>query len=154
MSMTVTASHTQVWLESLGEWSWPGRGGAAAEFLPPSWVPTLPPRREPAVLGPGTKALPQPGRARARRLITGSLLGALAVVCVALAHGGQLTLVGSGGAEAVDREAPSISSVSPAQSLPTLEPVSQDAAGSSIVQASYPSAALHGDGSFLVYLPP
>ena len=32
--------------------------------------------------------------------------------------------------------------------------VSQDAAGSSIDAASYPSAALHGEGSFLAYLPP
>jgi S-formylglutathione hydrolase FrmB len=155
MSMTVTASRTQLWLESLGDWSWPGQGGAAAEFLPPSWVPAFPPRREPALAGAG--ALPQPGRARARRPIIGVLLGALAAVCVALAHGGQLTLaglLGSGGAVAVDQEAPAISASSPAQSLPTLEPVSRDAAGSLIMQTGYRSPALHGEGAFLVYLPP
>ncbi|MGD0453913.1 MAG: alpha/beta hydrolase-fold protein [Solirubrobacteraceae bacterium] len=157
MSITVKASRTQVWLESLGDWSWPGQGGVAVEFLPPPWVPTFPPRREPATAGPGAHALPQPGRARARRLVTGVLLVALAAVCIALAQGGQLTLaglVGSGSAVAVEQEAPAISSASAVQSLPTLEPVSQDAAGSSIVRASYPSAALHGEGSFLVYLPP
>jgi hypothetical protein len=155
--MTVKASRTQVWLDGLGDWSWPGQGGAAAEFLPPPWVPTFPPRRVPAFAGAGTSALPQPGRARARRLITGVLLGALAVVCIALAQGRQLTLaglVGSGGDVAVEQEAPAISSVSPQQSLPTLEPVSQDAAGSLIMQSAYSSAALHGGGSFLVYLPP
>jgi hypothetical protein len=157
MSMTVTASRTQLWLESLGDWSWPGQRGAAVEFLPPPWVPSFPPRREPAFAGAGAGAPPQPRRARARRLITGALLGALAVVCVALAQGNQLTLAGllrSGGAVAVEQEAPTISSVSPEQSLPTLEPVSQDAAGSLIVQSGYASAALHGEGSFLVYLPP
>jgi len=157
MSMTATASRTQVWLESLGDWSWPGQGGVAVEFLPPPWVPSFPPRHEPAVAGPGSRALPSPGRARARRLITGALLGALAIVCIALAQGGQLTLaglIGSGGTAAVEQEAPAISSVSPVQALPTLEPVSQDAAGSSILRAGYQSTALHGEGSFLVYLPP
>ncbi len=156
MSVTVKASRTQVWLESLGDWSWPGQGGAAVEFLPPPWVPAFPPRREPAIAGSGAHVLPQPGRARARRLVTGVLLAALAAVCIALAQGGQLTLAGlvGAGAAAVEQEAPAISSASAVQSLPTLEPVSQDAAGSSIVRASYPSTALHGEGSFLVYLPP
>jgi enterochelin esterase-like enzyme len=157
MSMTVKASRTQVWLDGLGDWSWPGQGGAAAEFLPPPWVPTFPPRREQTFAGPGSIALPQPSRARARRKITGVLLGALAVVCIALAQGGQLTLaglVGSGGGVAVEQEAPAISAASPQQSLPTLEPVSQDAAGSSILRSSFPAATLHGEGSFLVYLPP
>jgi enterochelin esterase-like enzyme len=157
MSMTATASRTQVWLESLGDWSWPGQGGVAVEFLPPPWVPSFPPRHEPAVAGPGSPALPAPGRARARRLITGALLGALAIVCIALAQGGQLTLaglIGSGSTAAVEQEAAAISSVSPVQALPTLQPVSQDAAGSSILRAGYQSAALHGEGSFLVYLPP
>ncbi len=40
--MAMKASRTQVWLESLGDWSWPGQGGAAVEFLPPPWVPALP----------------------------------------------------------------------------------------------------------------
>src|SRR5205807_1685857 len=37
---------------------------------------------------------------------------------------------------------------------PALVPVSHDPAGSSIDRASYESAALGGEGSFLVYLPP
>jgi hypothetical protein len=157
MSMTATASRTQVWLESLGDWSWPGQGGAAVEFLPPPWVPSFPPRREPAHAGPGTRALPQPGRARARRLVTGTLLGALATVCIALAQGGQLTLtglLGHGDTAAVEQEVTAVGSAPLDQSLPTLEPVSQDAAGSMIMRTGFPSAALHGEGSFLVYLPP
>src|ERR1700728_4719038 len=109
MPMTAKASRTQVWLESLGDWSWPGQGGAAIEFLPPPWVPSFPPRREPAFAGPGAHALPQPGRTRVRRLIMGTLLGALVIVCIALAHGGQLTLtglLGSSGTAAVEQEAP------------------------------------------------
>jgi hypothetical protein len=157
MSMTATASRTQVWLESLGDWSWPGQGGAAIEFLPPPWVPSFPPRREPVHAAPGARALPQPGRARARRLITGTLLGALAAVCIALAQGGQLTLTGLLGynnTATVEQEAPVASSAPLDQSLPTLEPVRQDAAGSAILSAGYHSAALHGEGSFDVYLPP
>src|SRR5271165_311531 len=157
MSVAMQASRTQLWLESLGDWSWPGQGGAAVEFLPPPWVPALPPRRERAVARrPAARATP-PGRARARRLLVGVLLGALALTCVALAQGGQLTLAGLIGAQsaaAVEQEAPAISSAPAVQSLPTLEAVSQDAAGSAIDRAEYRSAALHGEGSFLVYLPP
>jgi enterochelin esterase-like enzyme len=151
------ASRTQLWLESLGDWSWPGQGGAAVEFLPPPWVPTLPPRRESAVAArPAARATP-PGRARARRLLVGVLLGALALTCVALAQGGQLTLgglIGAQSAAAVEQEAPAISSAPAVQSLPTLDLVDEDAAGSAITRADYHSAALHGEGSFLVYLPP
>ncbi len=57
----------------------------------------------------------------------------------------------TGGAE---QEAPAISSAPAVLSLPTLDLLSADAAGSSIDRASYASAALHGEGSFLVYLPP
>ena len=149
-------SRAQMWLDGLGEWSWPGRSAEAVESLPPSWVPTFPPRREPAIAGSGAHPLPQPERARARRLITGVLLAALAAVCIALAQGGQLTLaglVGSGGAAPVEREASASGSAPALQPLPTLRAVSQDAAGSSIDAASYPSVALHGTGSFLVYLP-
>jgi Putative esterase len=157
MSVVAEASRTQVWLESLGDWSWPGQARAAVEFLPPSWVPAFPPRREPAGVGAAPPATWQPGRSRVRRLVIGSLLCALAAVCVALAQGGQLTvagIIGGRGAVAVEQEGPAISSAPSAQSLPTLELVSQDAGGSAIDRASYPSAALHGEGSFLVYLPP
>ena len=154
--MMVSASRTQVWLEGLGDWSWPGQGGAAAESLPPPWVPAFPPRRETAVGGRPLPARPQPGRARARRLVTGVLLVALAVVCVALAQGGQLTLAGLIGEHAAPSEQEAATSAAPPPpSLPMLQPVSQDPAGSAIDRASYPSAALAGgEGSFLVYLPP
>jgi enterochelin esterase-like enzyme len=151
------ASRTQLWLESLGDWSWPGQGGAAVEILPPPWVPAFPPRREPAVLGGARPRTSKPGRARARRLLIGVLLGALALTCVALAEGGQLTLgslVGAQSAAAVEQEAPAISSAPAVQSLPSLDAVNEDAAGSEIDRADYDSAALHGEGSFLVYLPP
>jgi enterochelin esterase-like enzyme len=151
------ASRTQLWLESLGDWSWPGQGGAAVEILPPPWVPAFPPRREPAVLGGARPRTSKPGRARARRLLVGVLLGALALTCVALAEGGQLTLgslVGTQSAAAVEQEAPAISSAPAVQSLPSLDAVNEDAAGSEIDRADYNSAALHGEGSFLVYLPP
>ncbi len=151
--MAVKASRTQVWLESLGDWSWPGQGGAAAaEFLPPPWVPAFPPRRE---FVPRTPARPE--RTPATRLLTGALLSVLAAICLLLTQGGQAaltSLTGSHSASASEQEAPAISSAPAVQSLPTLTPVSQDAAGSSIDSAGYRSAALHGEGSFLVYLPP
>jgi enterochelin esterase-like enzyme len=149
------ATRTQVWLESLGDWSWPGQGGVAIEVLPPSWVPAFPPRLEPASAVAAEPAAYRPGRAR--RILIGTLLSALAAVSATLALHGQLDLrrlaeVWNGRSTATALPAP-ISAVSPAQALPTLTPVSQDAAGSSIDSASYHSAALHGSGSFLVYLP-
>src|ERR1019366_6843290 len=48
MPIASKASRTQVWMDSLGEWSWPGQGAVAAEVLPPPWVPAFPPRLEPA----------------------------------------------------------------------------------------------------------
>ncbi len=161
MSVAAKASRTQVWLESLGEWSWPGQGGGVAtEMLPPSWVPALP-RRERVAAVPGAAGAPLPARrslgARTRRVITGTLLGAVAAVCVALAQDGQLTLPGlidARSASPLSQEAPAISSAPAIEPLPTLDLVSQDAAGSWIDRASYPSTALHGeDGSFLVYVP-
>ncbi|HTU80113.1 MAG TPA: alpha/beta hydrolase-fold protein [Solirubrobacteraceae bacterium] len=163
MSIAVKASRTQVWLENLGEWTWPGqRATLAAEALPPPWVPSFPARREPVGLAAGAAGAAgatvgwRSRRTRVRRVILGLLLGALVSVCIALAHGGQLTLegiFGVSGASAVEQEAPAIGSAPASPSLPTLDLVSQDAAGSLITRASYPSAALHGEGSFLVYLP-
>ena len=79
-------SRTQVWAENLGDWSWPGRGGAAAEVLPPPWVPAFPPRREPVLAPPAAPASWQ----RRRRLVLGMILGALLAACAALALNGQL----------------------------------------------------------------
>src|SRR5208282_5782739 len=45
-SHAASASRAQVWLENLGDWSWPGSGGVAAlaaDALPPPWVPAFPP---------------------------------------------------------------------------------------------------------------
>lgn len=156
MSVAVEGLRTQTWLDSLGDWSWPGRGGAAAEALPPAWVPVFPPRRAPALAGPAGRVAAQPERSRARRLILAALLSALAVFSVALAQGGQLSLAGLLGANSAianEPEATAISSAAALSSLPTLQPVSHDAAGSSILHAGYPSSALHGEGSLLVYLP-
>jgi hypothetical protein len=153
----MSTSRAQVWLESLGEWSWPGMRAEAVEALPPAWVPAFPPRLEPATAGAAVPAARR-GRARAQRLITTALLCAIAAVCTTLALNGQLTvehLIVVRTADAAAQEATTISSAAPTQPLLTLRPVSQDAVGSSIDAASYPSAALHGaEGSFLTYLPP
>lgn len=148
-------SRTQLWLESLGDWAWPGRAVAAEALpLPPSWVPAFPPRLEPASapLGP----IPWKRRATPRRLLLAALLSALAAVCCALALKGSLTLEGILGTRVASRPAyaatPSASSTT--AGLPTLVSVSHDSAGSSIDRASFTSSALPGEGSFLVYLPP
>lgn len=160
--MSVKASRTQVWLESPGEWSWPGRGGAAAlEALPPSWVPAFPPRREHAA------TLPAPARssrrrraARVRGVITGLLLLALLAVSATLALHGQASVERALGIRTptVHRDAVSgatVTTPTPVQPLPVVRPVSQDAAGSSIDNVGYPSVALPGhEGAFLAYLPP
>lgn len=146
-------------MDSLGEWSWPGLRAEAVEALPPSWVPTFPPRLEPADPAITTPGSWQPSRAIPLRFGLGALLSALAAVCAMLAlNNGPLSLERLVGVRA--RTTPGIDTVSAAaaaasaQTLPTLRPLSEDAAGSSIDAASYPSAALHGTGSFLAYLPP
>jgi hypothetical protein len=153
-----TSSRAHLWLESLGEWSWPGMRPEAVESLPPSWVPAFPPRLEPATVGPAMPGVRRPGPARAQRLITGVLLCAIAAVCTMLALNGQLTvehLIGVRTAGSTAPQASTIGSALPTRPLFTLRGVSEDAAGSSIDAASYSSAALHGEeGSFLTYLPP
>jgi hypothetical protein len=152
----MSTSRAQLWMESLGDWSWPGRRAEAVESLPPSWVPTFPPRLEslgPAAATPGPW---QPSRAIPLRFGLGALLSALAAVCAMLALSGPLRLerlVGVRAAKPGFATARLDSLDTPPPLLPTIEPVSQDAAGSSIDAASYPSAALHGAGAFLVYLP-
>jgi enterochelin esterase-like enzyme len=92
-----------------------------------------------------------------RRLIA-LLLAGVVSACCALALGGSLTpdrvlsTSAPGGAAAVVN--PAGYSPSASQPLPTLVSVSQDSAGSSIDQASFASAALAGQGSFIAYLPP
>jgi len=153
MSVAIKPSRTQVWLDSLGEWSWPGQGAVAAEVLPPAWVPAFPPRLEPAA----APAAPVAG-GRARRLLIATLLCSLLAVSVALALQGRLGpehVLGISGAPAPARALSLQSTLaSEAAPLPALTAVSHDAAGSSIDTAAYSSVALHREGSFYVYLPP
>ncbi len=155
----VRGARAHVWFDGTGDWAWPGaRGGeAAVELLPPPWVPTLPRRVEAA--GDASVAGQRSQRALRRRYGTSLLLAALAAVCVGLALDGRTNferLVGmratAGQTAAASALARSIAA-SP-QRLPTVTLVSRDAAGSSIDSSSFPSTALHGAGSFLVYLPP
>ncbi len=140
---------SQTWLENLGDWAWPGLGSnaAAAEALPPSWVPARPP-----LPAQGAAPAPLPARwLRLRRLLIVALLIALAAVASALALEGRL---GLGGHDAV---APArYAEVGPPSLLPApvLRRVSSDAAGSEIAHVLYPSASLRRQGSFYVYLPP
>jgi enterochelin esterase-like enzyme len=157
MPVAARPSRTQVWLESLGEWSWPGQGGAgAAEALPPPWVPAFPPRREPVASIPAGSAARR--RGRARRLALGALLSALAAVCLALALQGRLHLTHSTATAATHpsgvKPYPVAESAPPVISLPQLEEVNEDEDGSSIYTATYASQALNAPGSFLAYLPP
>ena len=153
--MTSRPRRTQVWLDSLGEWSWPGQGGAAAvEALPPPWVPAFPPRLEPTA----APAIPV-GGGRARRALIAALLTSLVVVCGALALQGRLGvehLLGISTAPPPDRYLSLQATLaSEAPPLPALRNLSTDSAGSSIDSASYPSVALpHHEGLFYTYLPP
>jgi enterochelin esterase-like enzyme len=138
-----------MWMDGLGDWSWPGQGGAAAvEALPPAWVPAFPPRREPV-------AAPPAAAGRGRRLILAVLLSALAAVCAALAARGQLNPQALLGAGPRRVQAASLATRAPAPApLPTLVPSSVDGAGSTIDVSRYQSVALRREGSFYVYLPP
>jgi len=156
-------SRAQVWLDGPGDWAWPGRDGAgAAELLPPPWVPALPRRMEAA--GGAAAAIPgtrRPARGLARRYGTSLLLVVLAAACVGLALDGRADIERLTGIQTVAHRsaaqialARSIADAPPPQPLPTVTPVSHDASGSAIDSSSYASQALHGEGSFLMYLPP
>src|SRR5438445_942093 len=133
MSGRTSASRTHLWLETLGDWSWPGRGAAPDALpLPPTWVPAFPPALAPAGAGSGYPASARPRRgATPRRLLLGVLLSALGAVCVALALKGPLTLERILGREPASRpalaDAGPTSIVAPAPPpLPTLVSVSHD----------------------------
>jgi len=157
----MTASRTQVWLENLGEWSWPGRRPEGAEAAPPSWVPSFPPRLEPVAHAPATPRSWQPQRAFPRGFAA-ALLSGLAAMCTLLALNGSLSidpaslerLIGIQAARTPTEAARTRIAAASPPPLSTLTAVSHDAAGSSIDAASYTSPALHGRGSFLAYLPP
>jgi enterochelin esterase-like enzyme len=167
MSVGVKHARSNVWLEGLGEWSWPGRGGVAIEALPPSWVPAVPPRLERFAAVPAAVTAPVPWssrRAIPRRLGASAFLSCLAAAGVALTLAGParlLNIVGlrirpqGAAAVAPGQSAPAAPGTSVA-GLPLASPValSHDTAGSAIDVASYASPALRGQGSYLVYLPP
>jgi S-formylglutathione hydrolase FrmB len=160
MSLAAQASRRQLWLESLGDWSWPGRR-ATAELLPPAWVPATPaPAASPAL--PADWRLE---RAASRGLGRVLLLAALAAAAATAALGGPARveqLIASRAASGVATVAaprpteppPAALAPAPVITLPTLRPYIHDAAGSSVEAASFTSAALGGaNGSFYVYLP-
>ena len=155
----MNASRTQLWLESLGDWAWPGRAVAAEALpLPPSWVSALPSRLEPAGGSlPRSRSVRPPGSVTPRRLLLVTLLSALAAISSALALQGLGGLEGVLGAR-LPSQPPAVradtGSTAAARPLPTLVSVSRDKAGSSIDRASFRSAALSSAGSFFVYLPP
>ncbi len=148
-------------MDTLGEWSWPGRAAEAVEALPlpPSWVPAFPPRLEPLADGAsaGVARPAEQQRTNPRLLALAMLVSGLIAACLAL-----LVLHGPGGFERLlgrSAATPARASLAPsaaatAAPLPTLVNESRDAAGSSIDAASFASAALGGKGSFHVYLPP
>jgi enterochelin esterase-like enzyme len=151
-----------VWLDGPGDWAWPGTSGgeAAVELAPPPWIPALPRRAEPAGVPSAVPGTSHRQRGLAWRYGTTLLLLALAAACVGLGLDGRADLERLIGAQRAAAR-PSAAEIalersisgSP-QPLPTVVPVSHDAAGSSIDSSSYPSQALHSEGSFLIYLPP
>jgi enterochelin esterase-like enzyme len=159
MSTATKSSRAQVWLESSGDWSWPGRAAEAVEALPqlPSWVPALPPRLEPVTAGGGGTAAHEQPRLSPRTVLIGVLLSALMAVCVLLAVASRPSidrLFGMHDSSTVARTSASRAALAKAPlQLPTLVPASHDATGSSIDTASFSSAALGSVGSFHVYLP-
>jgi enterochelin esterase-like enzyme len=160
MSLAAQASRRQPWLESLGDWSWPGRR-AAVELVPPAWVPAMPAPAAAAAVPSTWPAEPARRRGAARALLP----AALAAAAVTAALGGparveQLIAPRPGGlapasaAQAYTPPLPVAPSPPPVINLAALRPYSHDAAGSSVEAASFTSAALGGaTGSFYVYLP-
>lgn len=158
MSGTTKTSRSQLWLESLGDWAWPGWAAPAEALLgPPSWIAASPPRFEPGVASSDhAKSALSGGRPTPRALLLVALFGALAAVCCALALKGSIALDRIIGTPAASQPAPVRPGVAVTASapLPALVPVSHDSTGSAIDRASFRSSALAGKGSFLVYLPP
>ena len=162
MPASTKTSRTQLWFDSLGEWSWPGRAAEAVEALPPAWVPAFPPRLEPVAVSASAPGSWQQPRAAPRMLGLGLLLSALAALCAVIALNGPQSFERAIGlradAPAAEATVPAAEATVPAavapQPLPTLVATSHDKAGSSIDTADYSSTALAGAGSFHVYLPP
>ena len=151
-------SRAQLWLESLGDWAWPGRA-APAEVLPPAWVPAVPPRLEYAFAS-ATPVRSVRWRVRPRpwRILLAGFVSALFAACAAVALEGSPSLErilgGRAPSPTLAASPPRSGPAAPARPLPQLVPLSHDAAGSRIEHASFTSAALAARGAFLVYLPP
>jgi enterochelin esterase-like enzyme len=159
MAAAMKTSRAQVWMESLGDWSWPGTQSAAELLSPPSWVPTMPPRLETAGAGAAATGSLEGDRGTLRAVVTAALLALLASVALGLAVKGPAGLeqmLGEGPAVAPARaQFAELVPDGPGPELPTLKKVNSDSAGSYILTAAYPSRALGGSqGSFYVYLPP
>jgi enterochelin esterase-like enzyme len=144
-------------MDSLGEWSWPGRAAEAVEALPlpPAWVPRLPLPLEPVTVGAPAGTIARRRRRSLRALLLSGLLSALVAMIVLLALQGSLgldRLLGSSHAPTTARIAPRAPGTT--APLPSLSRGELDAAGSEIDTASFRSLALGASGSFHVYLPP
>ncbi|HEV2975590.1 MAG TPA: alpha/beta hydrolase-fold protein [Solirubrobacteraceae bacterium] len=155
MSVARRTSRTQLWMDSLGEWSWPGRAAEAVESLPlpPSWVPALPPRLELVSAGAPATSVGRRSRANPRLLVLTGLLSALLAIAATLALDEPLKLERVLGLRAATPVAATSVQQSPPPVLPTLRRGDADAAGSTIDTASYSSAALGAPGLFHVYIP-
>ncbi len=155
MSRPDRSRRAQPWLDGLGDWSWPGRGGAAAEVLPPPWIPALPPRLEPAAALAGAGAWvgsARPNRRGRLWLLLGLLMLAAAAAVVAVPGLRQrLGLAGEG--REVVLPVPLTAPPQVSAPLPALTIVHLDAGGSLVEQAHFRSASLNGPGSFFAYLP-
>jgi enterochelin esterase-like enzyme len=158
MPGSLKTSRTQVWFDTLGEWSWPGRAAEAVEALPPAWVPAFP-RLEPAAVAASAGAAPAGAASRRRpnprALALGLVASALATLCAVLVVNGPQSLdpvLGSHPAAGVASVAEHATGGPPPP--PALLLSARDRAGSSIDTATYDSAALGATGSFHVYLPP
>ncbi len=151
--MTRDAGRPQVWLDTLGDWSWPGTTPGASEMLPPSWIPTRPPGVE-AVAG-SAAAVAARQRRGAWRILLGVLLSAIAALATGIAVEGPARLERLAGLRSNPAPAPArFAAGPPPPPLPTLVSQSTDAAGSSIDSATYSSPELGRNGLFYVYLPP
>jgi enterochelin esterase-like enzyme len=156
MPASTKPSRTQLWFDSLGEWSWPGRAAEAVEALPPAWIPAFP-RLEPVAASlPAGAGAPRAAKRRyiRRQLALGVAASALAALCVWLAFNGPQSLDPIVGSREASSIAPAARVAAVQPPLPTLVAASHDKAGSSIDTADFSSAALSGAGSFHVYLPP
>ena len=99
MSAVAKASRSQLWLESLGEWSWPGQGARRRKHGAAALGARIPATKRPAFAGSRCAGSWAPEARAARRLIAGTLISLLAIV-LALAQSGQLTINGLFGSEA------------------------------------------------------